>query len=69
MKIYRVTDNNIGTIFYAAGKPQIRKYKLESEEAEFVIVEEFEYNHKWELILLLNDALKTGKETIHEPKI
>ena len=69
MKLYRVTDNHKHTIFYVGNKPQVRKYKLEAEQPEMVVVEEFEYEYKWQIIVLLNDALKTGKETRHEPEI
>lgn len=68
MKVYRITDNGTDTQFYADSPPRIRKYKLESENPELIIVEEFEYNYKWQLIVLLNDALKTGMER-HETAI
>ena len=68
MKVYRITDNGTGEIFYADSYPRVRKYKLESENPELITVEEFEYNYKWQLIVLLNDALKTGMER-HETAI
>jgi len=69
MKVYRVTDNDLNCIFYADSMPRVRKYKLASNNPELITVEEFEYDYKWQIIVLLNDALKTGKETRHEPKI
>ena len=62
MKVYRITDNETGAQFYADSYERVRKYKLESENPELITVEEFEYHYKWQLIILLNDALKTGME-------
>jgi hypothetical protein len=62
MKLYRITDYLKNKVFYVGSAPHARKYVSESFEPETVIVEEFDWNHKYQLIVLLNDALKHGQE-------
>ena len=69
MKVFRITDHGQKTMFYAATRPHIRKYKLESKEPELIFVEEFEYDYKWQIVVLLNDALQTGMEQDYAPRI
>lgn len=62
MKIYRVTDHHTGEVFYADTAPHVRRYKMTAEYPDLVTSELLEYDYKYQIVVLLNDALKTGME-------
>lgn len=64
MKVFRITDHATNKCFYVATRPHVRRYKMEAKIPELITVEEFDYNYKWQLVVLLNDALKKGMERI-----
>ena len=62
MKVFRITDHALNKCFYVATRPHVRRYKLQAPVPELITVEEFDYNYKWQLVVLLNEALKKGEE-------
>lgn len=64
MKLYRITDHSNNECFYIASPPQVRRYLLESSEPDLVVVEEFEWDYKYQLVVLMNDALRHGRELL-----
>ena len=62
MKLYRITDLAKSDVFYVGSAPQARKYVLESPDHSMVVVEELEWDYKYQLVVMMNDALKYGQE-------
>jgi hypothetical protein len=59
--IYKVRDPVTKRNEYFASYPQARKSRLDNEDA---VLEVMEYNYKWQLVVMLNDAYKQGAEDV-----
>lgn len=61
--VFRVKNLATGDVRYLEKMPHVRKYRLEnSANAEFITVEELEWSFKWQLVQMLNDAVKQGED-------
>ena len=61
--VFRVKNTATGDVRYLEKMPHVRKYRLEnSANAEFITVEELEWSFKWQLVQMLNDAVKQGED-------
>lgn len=61
--VFRVKNLATGDVRYLEKMPHVRKYRLEnSATAEFITVEELEWTFKWQLVQMLNDAVKHGED-------
>lgn len=61
--VFRVKNTATGDVRYLEKMPHVRKYRLEnSANAEFITVEELEWTYKWQLVQMLNDAVKQGED-------
>lgn len=61
--VFRVKNSATGDVRYLEKMPHVRKYRLEnSATAEFITVEELEWTFKWQLVQMLNDAVKHGED-------
>jgi len=61
--IYKVRDPVTKRNEYFASYPQARKARLDNEDAALEVME---YNYKWQLVVMLNDAYKQGAEDVHD---
>jgi len=61
--IYKVRDPRTKRNEYFAAYPQARKARLDNEDAALEVME---YNYKWQLVVMLNDAYKQGAEDVHD---
>ena len=64
MKLYRITNHLKNESLYSASAPQVRRYLLDSPEPDLLVVEEFEWDYKYQLVVLMNDALRHGRELL-----
>ena len=61
--VFLVKNTATGDVRYLEKMPHVRKYRLEnSANAEFITVEELEWSFKWQLVQMLNDAVKQGED-------
>lgn len=61
--VFLVKNLATGDVRYLEKMPHVRKYRLEnSANAEFITVEELEWSFKWQLVQMLNDAVKQGED-------
>jgi len=61
--VFRVKNTATGDVRYLEKMPHVRRYRLEnSANAEFITVEELEWSFKWQLVQMLNDAVKQGED-------
>jgi len=61
--IYKVRDPVTKRNEYFASYPQARKARFDNEDAALEVME---YNYKWQLVVMLNDAYKQGAEDVHD---
>lgn len=61
--VFLVKNLATGDVRYLEKMPHVRKYRLEnSANADFITVEELEWTYKWQLVQMLNDAVKQGED-------
>jgi len=61
--VFLVKNTATGDVRYLEKMPHVRRYRLEnSANAEFITVEELEWSFKWQLVQMLNDAVKQGED-------
>ena len=60
--IYKVRDPVTKHTVYSASHPQARKFQIELGDG--ATLEKLEYNYKWQLVIMLNDAYKQGAEDV-----
>lgn len=60
--IYRVRDPMTKEQWYTASHPQARKIIL--EQGEHTTIEKLEYQYKWQLAVMLNDAYADGRHDV-----
>lgn len=60
--VFLVRNLATGDVRYLEKMPHVRRYKLEnSATAEFITVEQLDWNYKWQLVQMLNQAFIEGK--------
>jgi hypothetical protein len=61
--VFRVNNVATGDVRYLEKMPHVRRYRLEnSANAEFITVEKLEWHYKWQLVQMLNEAVKQGED-------
>ena len=61
MKLWRCRNRNTNEVKYFATPAKVRKYRLQ-HPATTITEELLEYDYKYQLIILLQDAYDTGYE-------
>jgi hypothetical protein len=59
-KIYRVRNPVERTQWFSASHPQARKILL--EHGEYATLETLEYEYKWQLVVMMNEAYLEGRD-------
>ena len=62
MKLYRITNHLKNETFYVGTAPQARRYVLEAPDSAMIDIEEFEWTYKYQLVQIVNEAMKFGQE-------
>ena len=61
--VFRVNNLATGDVRYLEKMPHVRRYRLEnSANAEFITIEILEWHYKWQLVQMLNEAMKQGED-------
>jgi len=60
--IYKVQEPMTKHTVYSASHPQARKFQMEL--GDNATLEKLEYNYKWQLVVMLNEAYKQGAENV-----
>lgn len=60
--IYKVQEPMTKHTVYSASHPQARKFQMEL--GDNATLEMLEYNYKWQLVVMLNEAYKQGAEDV-----
>ena len=61
--IYKVRDPVSKTSQFFGSYPQVRKIMLERPD-DGLIIEPLEYAYKWQLVVMMNDIYKQGREDV-----
>lgn len=60
--IYKVQDPLTNNQWYAGSFPQARKIRL--EQGEHTTLEMLEYQYKWQLVVMMNNAYADGRHHV-----
>lgn len=60
--IYKVREPMTKHTVYSASHPQARKFQMGL--GDNATLEKLEYNYKWQLVVMLNEAYKQGAEDV-----
>jgi len=63
--IYKVRDPMAKTSQFFGSYPQVRKIVLERPD-DGLVIEPLEYSYKWQLVVMMNDVYKQGREDVHD---
>ena len=58
--IYKVRNPVDNTQWFSASHPQARKIQM--EQGEFATLDIIEYQYKWQLVVLMNEAYLLGRD-------